>query len=118
MLRWILGSVVLSEAVIGLVLTGLLLLGKADQAIVVDVTSFIGFLVFACGLLPLLAKIRKNTLYQEKDTQHEGPPVPRLPYRSRLCAYVLKHSSMLRAMLVGAIVFGNGLALFYLTMDF
>ena len=67
MLLWALGSFIISEAVIGIVLTVLLLLGRADPAFVVDTLSVVGFAIFAFGLLPLLSKLRKLALEEPED---------------------------------------------------
>ncbi|MBE0636497.1 hypothetical protein IH601_10920 [Candidatus Bipolaricaulota bacterium] len=118
MVRWILGSFVLSEAVIGFVLTILLLLGKADQASVVDVLSSTGFFVFVFGLLPLLSKIRQSMLYEPQEPQPDDDPTLKQPSSSGFRAFAKLHANLFRVLLVGGIVFGNALGLFYLTGSF
>ena len=117
MLRWILGTFVLSEAAIGIVLTGLLLAGRADQRSIVDAVSFIGFVVFACGLLPLLSKIRKSVSLEPK-AEPEGDEDTESDKKSTARDFMIKHEKLFRAILIGGIVFGHGLGLFYLTGSF
>ena len=118
MRRWILGTIVLAEAVVGILLTALLLLGRSDQFAIVDTLSFIGFLVFAGGILPILSKIRKSMLYEseeESESESEEDGEPSSESASKLQAFVTKYDPLLRAVVVGVIVFANGLGLFYLT---
>jgi uncharacterized membrane protein YedE/YeeE len=118
MLFWILSSFVVSEAIVGVILTVLLVLGKADSTTVVDVVSFVGFLIVAVGLLPLLHKVRSLTLGEPMAAEIHVGPTPAEPPRSRLYGFVKKQANLLRVVLIGGIVFGMGLGLFYLTGSF
>ncbi|MCK5247076.1 hypothetical protein KAR02_09270 [Candidatus Bipolaricaulota bacterium] len=120
MLFWILSSFVVSEAIVGIILTVLLVIGKADSRIVVDVMSFVGFLIFAGGFLPLLQKLRVSALLGEpkKDKTDQEEATPTEPSKSKLYDFAKKQANLLRAMLIGGIVFGMGLGLFYLTETF
>jgi len=114
MLLWILGSFVVSEAVIGITLTALLLLGRTDPLFVVDTLSVIGFAIFAVGFLPLLSKLRHLAL---EEPAIENKPDEGSTFRRnaglRLCTFAERFGHLLRAILIGGIVVGTGLGLFY-----
>lgn len=118
MLFWILNSFVLSEAIVGIILTVLLLLGRTSSTTVVDVVSFVGFVIFAGGFLPLLQKLRRLALGEPKKDKTDQEEAPTEPSRSKLTDFAKKQAKLLRAILVGGIVFGMGLGLFYLTGSF
>jgi len=111
MLPWILGSFVISEAVVGIVLTVLLLLGRADQAFVVNTLSVVGFAILAFGLLSLLSKLRKLALDDEDaSSQHERAETRRSA-GSRLRDFVVQYEQFFRAILIGGVVMGTAFGL-------
>jgi len=111
MLRWILGSIVISEAVVGTSLTVLLLLGRADPVLTVNVLSVVGFAILALGLLPLLSKIRNLALDDEDaGSQHEGAEAE-LNTGSRLRNFAVQYEHFFRALLIGGVVIGTAFGL-------
>lgn len=114
MLFWILGSFVISEAVVGIALTVLLLLGRADPVFVVDTLSVVGFAILAFGLLPLLSKLRKLALEEPEDENqaNEGAE-PRRKSGSRLRDFAGQYEHLFRAILIGGVVMGTAFGLYY-----
>ncbi len=114
MLLWMLGSFVVSEAVVGITLTALLLLGRTDPLFVADTLSVIGFAIFAVGFLPLVSKLRHLAL-EESTIKNE--PDEESAFRrnagSRFRAFAERFGHLLRAILIGGIVVGTGLGLFH-----
>lgn len=120
MVLWLLSSFALSEAVVGVILTVLLVMGRATPTYVVDVVSFVGFLILAAGLLPLLHKVRGLTLgapAAEKTNEGDEAEAEEVS-RSKAHRFAKKHANLLQTILVGGIVFVTGLGLLYLTGPF
>lgn len=118
MFLWILSSFVVSEAIVGIVLTVLLVIGKANSTTVVDVMSFVGFLIFAAGFLPLLQKLRSLALIESPKDKTDEESTSTESSESRLVSLLRQQANLLRAMLIGGIVFATGLGLFYVTGSF
>jgi hypothetical protein len=71
MLRGIVRSFLLAEAVVGLVMTVLILLGRSDVDAFVSVLSGVGFVFIAVGFVAVWsgAKNRPSTVYAESVSQ-------------------------------------------------
>jgi hypothetical protein len=111
MLLWILGTLILSEAVTGFTLTILMLLGRTGILSVVDTLSTVGFAIAAFGIFPLLSRLSRLAL-GEPATKTE-PETPESETGSNFRTFVKQSSHLLRAVLVGGIVMFTGLGLFY-----
>jgi uncharacterized membrane protein YedE/YeeE len=111
MLLWFLSALALSEAVIGFTLTILLLLGKTGLLFVVDTLSTVGLAIAAIGIFPLLSRLSRLAL-GEPATEDEKA-APQAGTGSNFRTFIEQSNHLLRAILIGGIVIGTGLGLFY-----
>lgn len=115
MLLWILGSFVMCEAVVGITLTVLLLMGQANPTRVIDTLSFIGFAILAFGLLPLLSRFRKHPLLKPEKASPQGEEEETRPRAgSLLREFAGRNAHFFRAMLVGGLVMVMAFGLYFI----
>ena len=114
MLLWILGSFVMCEAVVGVTLTVLLLLGRANPTLVVDTLSFIGFAILAFGLLPLLSRFRKHVAPKPEEASPQPEDETRPEVGSRLRTFAGQNAHFFRAILVGGFVMAMAFGLYFI----
>ncbi len=105
-------TLILAEAVIGVTVSLLLILGQAERATVVRTLSYIGLVPAAAAALSLVsgARSRGVTAYAQSVSQSRGVDLARRDLRDMDQRYAL----VLCCLLISAILWGTAAAVHYL----